>query len=82
MKLLISSIPRFPTHYASGRLGIEVNTNHPLYCHVHCSLKPAVKSGIYHVYLLLECDDEFAAVCSVTCECAAGYAITTQQNNV
>ena len=76
MKFLISPIP---THYASGRIGIEVNTNHPLYCHVHCSLKPAVKSGIYHV---LECDNEFAAVCSVTCECAAGCAITTQQNTV
>ena len=60
-------------HYASGRLeGIAVNVNHPLYCHVRCSLKPSMKSGIYHVYLLLERDGEVAAICSATCECAAG----------
>ena len=38
-----------------------------------------MKSGIYHVCLLLEHDGELAAVvCSATCECAAGYAIATQ----
>ena len=49
-----------------------MNVNHPLYCHVCCSLKPSMKSGIYHVYLLLERDGEVAAICSATCECAAG----------
>ena len=59
--------------YASGRLeGIEVNINHPLYCHVHCTIKPSMKSGVYRVYMLLQRDGELAAICSATCECAAG----------
>ena len=63
-------------HYASGRLeGIEVNVNHPLYCHVRCSLKPSMKSGIYRVDLLLERDGEVATICFATCECAAGYEV-------
>ena len=60
-------------HFASGRLeGIEVNINHPLYCHVRCTIKPSMKSGTYHVYLLLQRDGELATMCSATCECAAG----------
>ena len=62
-------------HFASGRIeAIEVNLNHPLYCHVRSILKPSMMSGTYHTFLLLQCDDELAMICSATCECAAGYA--------
>ena len=62
-------------HFASGRIEeIEVNVNHPMYCHVRSILKPSMKSGTYHTYLLLERDCELAIIYSATCECAAGYA--------
>ena len=64
--------------WASGRLEeMEVNTNHPEYCHVHCKMKPSMKSGIYNVYLLLARDGKLATtICEATCECAAGYVLT------
>ena len=62
------------THWASGRLQeLEVNTNNPSYCHVRCTTTPSMKSGTYHVYLLLGNDGGFATVCSAECGCAAGY---------
>ena len=64
--------------WASGRLEeMEVNTNHPEYCHVRCKMKPSMKSGIYNVYLLLARDGKLATtICEATCECAAGYVLT------
>lgn len=32
----------------------------------------SMKSGKYHVYLLLGKDGELATICSATCDCAAG----------
>ena len=49
-----------------------ININHPLYCHVRCTIKPSMKSGVYRVYMLLQRDGELAAIYSATCECAAG----------
>ena len=59
-------------HWTSGRiLRIQVNCQHPMYCHVHCSMTPSMKPGVYHVYVLLEKGD-VTTVKKATCECAAG----------
>ena len=43
------------THWASGRIDhLEVNVQHPQYCHVQSSMKPSMKPGSYHVWILLE----------------------------
>ncbi len=61
-------------HWSSGRIErIDVNLRHPHYCHVRCSIKPSMKQGVYHVYLLLQRDGEHGRVLTATCECAAGY---------
>ena len=62
------------THWASGRLDkLEVNTNHRKYCHVRSIMKPSMKQGVYHVYILLELTEEnMASIRVATCECAAG----------
>lgn len=40
-------------------------------------MKPSMKAGVYHVYLLLQSDEKgLASILSATCECAAGYVIT------
>ena len=40
-------------YWASGRIEeIQVNTNHPEFCHVRCTMKPSMKMGHYNVYLL------------------------------
>ena len=60
-------------HWASGRLSkLEVNVNHPNFCHVKCEVVPSMKPGHYHVYMLLSREGEMAAIETATCECAAG----------
>ena len=60
-------------HWASGRLQeLDVNVNHPKYCHVRCTMNPSMKTGTYHVYLLLGREGSLATICSAKCECAAG----------
>ena len=67
------ALARGYTHWASGRLEeMEVNINHPEYCHVRCKMKPSMRTGIYNVYILLGHDGELATICLATCECAAG----------
>ena len=66
------ALKRGYVHWASGRVEkIEVNTNNPLYCHVHSTIKPSMKSGTYKVYLLLK-KDQNCTISEATCECAAG----------
>ena len=68
------ALTRGYTHWASGRLEeIQVNTNHPEYCHVKCCMKPSMKAGVYCVYILLGREGSLAKICSATCKCAAGY---------
>ena len=69
------ALTRGYTHWASGRLDqLTVNINNPKHCHVCATMKPSMKTGVYHVYLLLESDDKgLASILSATCECAAGY---------
>ena len=68
------ALTRGYTHWASGRLQeMVVNTTHPAYCHLRCIMKPSMKAGLYHVYLLLGREGELATICSATCECSAGY---------
>ena len=69
------ALTRGYAHWASGRLEkLSVNTNNPKYCHVHATMKPSMKTGLYHAYLLLESDSEgLASILSATCECVAGY---------
>ena len=60
-------------HWASGRIdSIEVNVQNPLYVHIRSSVKPSMKQGNYHVWILLQREDDLATVRSATCECAAG----------
>lgn len=68
------ALTRGYTHWASGRLDqLTVNINNPKYCHVRASMKPSMKTGVYHVYLLLQSDDQgLASILSATCDCAAG----------
>ena len=67
------ALARGYTHWASGRLQeLEVNTNHPQYCHVRCAMNPSMKTGTYRVHLLLSQERSLATICSATCECAAG----------
>ncbi len=67
------ALQRGYTHWSSGRLDqLEVNCNHPMYCHVRCKMTPSMKAGLYHVYILLGCNGEFASIDVATCECAAG----------
>ena len=70
------ALTRGYTHWASGRLEeMEVNTNHPEYCHVRCVMKPSMKTGAYHVYGLLKRDGQLATISLATCDCAAGYVL-------
>ena len=70
------ALARGYTHWSSGRLEeMDVNTNHPEYCHVRCTMTPSMKCIPYHIYLLLGRDGELATICSATCECAAGYVV-------
>ena len=67
------ALARGYTHWASGRLQeLAVNTNHPYYCHVRCTMNPSMKTGTYEVYLLLSREGSLAAICSAKCDCAAG----------
>jgi len=60
-------------HWQSGRIDkLEVNVNHPLFCHVRSQMKPSMRAGTYHVCVLLEHDNDYTNVISATCECAAG----------
>jgi len=68
-------------HWASRRLEqLEINVNHPRFCHVRCFMKASMKKEIYKVYLLLGRDGELASVSTATCECAAGYVCQHQRN--
>ena len=61
-------------HWSSGRMeSMEVNLRHPRYCHVRSSIKPSMKLGLYHLYILLKRVGDNGEVVQATCECAAGY---------
>ena len=52
------ALARGYTHWALGHSQeLAVNTNHPYYCHVRCTMNPSVKTGTYEVYLLLSRED-------------------------
>ena len=58
-------------HLSSGRIDhLEVNPN---YAHIQSLMKPLMKQGTNHVYLLLEQVMEHANIVTSTCDCAAGY---------
>ena len=60
-------------HWSSGRLDrLEIHCGHPHFCHVRCNMTPSMKTGIYHVYMLLGKKDDLATIEKATCECAAG----------
>ena len=68
------ALTRGYVHWASGRVStISVNVQHPINCHVQSVMKPSMKPGTYHVWIMLQrCDMGFASVLCATCECAAG----------
>ena len=60
-------------HWSCGRLNnLEINVQHPKFCHVRCELTPSMKAGLYHVTMLLARDGDLAVIESATCECVAG----------
>ncbi|KAL5493382.1 hypothetical protein EMCRGX_G014558 [Ephydatia muelleri] len=72
------ALTRGYAHWASGRLEkLSVNTNNPKYCHIRAAMKPSMKTGVYHAYLLLESDAEgLASILAATCECVAGKSLS------
>ena len=63
------------TQWSSGQLSVlEINTQHPNYCHVRSTMKPSMNAGTYQVYVLLGRTGDLATMAAATCECAAGYA--------
>jgi hypothetical protein len=67
------AISRGYNHWASGRIErVEINTRHPNLCHVQCIMKPSMKVGKYHVYVLLDHEGTLASIKKATCECPAG----------
>ena len=43
-------------------------------------MKPSMKTGVYHAYLLLGSDAEgLASILAATCECVAGYVILSKE---
>ena len=67
------ALDRGYNHWASGRIqDLEVNTTHPLYCPVQWSMNPSMKTGTYHVYVLLGREGSLATIVLAKCECAAG----------
>lgn len=58
--------------YTRNQDNIEVNMKHPNYCHIKCSVKPSMKQGIYHVYMLLQRNGEHGTIVAAASECAAG----------
>ena len=67
-------------HWASRQLEqLEINVNHPKFCHVRCSMKASTKKEIYKVYLLVGCDGELASISPAICKCAAGYVISIKE---
>ena len=60
-------------HWASGHMDhLSVNSAHPRYCHVKCDMTPSMKSGVYHIYILVKDGDLACSIVKATCECAAG----------
>jgi hypothetical protein len=67
------AISRGYNHWASGRIErVEINTRHPNLCHVQCIMKPSMKVGKYHVYVLLDHEGTLASIKKATYECPAG----------
>ena len=76
------ALKRGYTHWASGRLKkIEVNTNHPGYCHVRSTTTPSMKSGMYKVYLLLKHDIGPSSNLSMCCWVGNVHCITQTQTH-
>ena len=60
-------------HWSCGRLNnLEINVQHPKFCHIRCEVTPSMKPGLYHVMMLLARDGDLAVIKSATCECVAG----------
>ena len=51
---------------------LEINVQHPKFCHIRCEVTPSMKAGLYHVMMLLARDGDLAVIESATCECVAG----------
>ena len=60
-------------HWASGCLShLELNYKHSLFCHVRCFMTPSMKSGVYHMYVLVAVEGE---VCSIKKEMCCWVAM-------
>ena len=75
--LAFRALKRGYIHWASGRLSkLEVQTRHPVYTFVRCSVIPSMRSGTYLVKLMLKKQTVASQIVGnihqASCECAAG----------
>ena len=57
-------------NWDSGRVDhLEINYRHRQFCHVRCKMVPSMKPGLYHVYMVLGKEGEFATIKKATCNC-------------
>ena len=47
---------------------LEIDVQHPSFCHVRCELTPFSKTGLYRVTMLFSHDGDLAAIVSATQE--------------
>jgi len=68
------ALSRGYNQWFSGRLEqLDINVEHPQFCHVRCIMKASMKDKSYKVYILLKRQGQLAAISVSTCKCAAGY---------
>ena len=71
------ALKRGYVHWASGRLSkLEVQTRHPNFTFVRCSMIPSMRTGTYTVKIMLEKrtigSQIVASIHQASCQCAAG----------
>ena len=68
-------------HWASGCLShLELNYKHSLFCHIRCFMTPSMKSGVYHMYVLLTVEGEVCSIKKEMCCWVATYVLYVSLN--
>ena len=64
------------TLWSTGRLThLELNSCHPLFCHIRYKMTPSMKQGLYDVYIFLRNNAGLGKIEVASCGCAAGYVL-------
>ena len=70
------SLERGYNLWSSGRLThLELNSCHPLFCHIRCKMTRSMKQSLYGVYILLRNNAGLGKVEVASCGCAAEYVL-------